>query len=283
MGTSAQPSTVGSPHQIIMRQCVLFLAFVAPLALAEADAEADPYYGAGYAGAGLAGAGVVGAGVVGVGAAPAVAVAPQCQTVVDQVTSQQCNTVSENVCTTSTVTQTQTRQEQQCTSHPVEECHPVPRTVTENVCTPTTEPECHNVVKTIQEEQCTQEQQCTTQTSTVVETTTTEQCHDVVEQVCAQQHVAVAAPAVAVAAPAVAVAAPAVGVAPVAGVVGAGAVGGVGATGTIANHRIGKREADPEADASYGYAAPVVASAPLCQSVTRKVCQSVPVNVPRTE
>merc|ERR1712098_961043 len=165
MGTSAQTSTVGSPHQIIMRQCVLFLAFVAPLALAEADAEADPYYGAGY------GAGVVGAGVVGVATAPAVAVTPQCTTVVDQVPSQQCNTVSENVCTTSTVTQTQTRQEQQCTSHPVEECHPVPRTVTENVCTPTTEPECHNVVKTIQEEQCTQvpeqqchdEQQCTTE------------------------------------------------------------------------------------------------------------------------
>merc|ERR1711872_228332 len=119
MGTSAQPSTVGSPHQIIMRQCVLFLAFVAPLALAEADAEADPYYGAGY-GAGVVGAGVVGAGVVGVATAPAVAVTPQCTTVVDQVTSQQC------------------------TTDPVEECHPVPRTVTENVCTPTTEPECHN-------------------------------------------------------------------------------------------------------------------------------------------
>merc|ERR1711962_83184 len=113
MGTSAQQTTVGShPLLVNMRQCVLLLAFVAPLALA--DAEADPYYGAGYgygagyagvglAGAGVAGAGVVGAGVVGVAAAPAVAVAPQCQTVVDQVTSQQCNTVSENVCTTSTV------------------------------------------------------------------------------------------------------------------------------------------------------------------------------------
>merc|ERR1711962_1668627 len=112
-------------------------------------------------------------------------------------------------------------------------------------------------------------------------------CHDVVEQVCAQHNVAVATPAVAVTAPVAAV-----GVAPVAGVVGtgavgigaigAGAVGGIGATGIISNHRIGKRDADPEADASYGYATGVVASAPLCQSVTRKVCQSVPVNVPRT-
>merc|ERR1712106_1181560 len=129
MGTSA-PDLVGSPsnNQLIMKQFVVILAFLSPLALAEADASYGIHGGAlGYAGS------------VGIAAAPvAVAqraiTAPHCQTTYDTVTSQQCHTVSEPVCHT--------------------------RTVTEEVCTPAQEPECHNVVDVIQEQQCHQEQQC---------------------------------------------------------------------------------------------------------------------------
>merc|ERR1712037_12313 len=99
MGTSARSAIVGSPKkQLIMKQFVVLLAFLSPLALAEAEASYGIHGGAyGYAGA------------VGVAAAPvAVAqraiTAPHCQTTYDTVTSQQCHTISEPVCHTRTVT-----------------------------------------------------------------------------------------------------------------------------------------------------------------------------------
>ena len=130
-----------------MKQFVVLLAVCGG---AFAKADADPYYAAGYAG----GAGVLGyGGAIGIAAAPAVvaqrvATAPHCQTTYDTITSQQCTTVSEPVCHTRTITQTETRTEQACTSRPVEECHAVPRPVTEEV---TQESECHNVVYVIPE------------------------------------------------------------------------------------------------------------------------------------
>merc|ERR1712128_338338 len=201
MGTSA-PDLVGSPsnNQLIMKQFVVLLAFLSPLALAEAEASYGIHGGAlGYAGS------------VGIAAAPvAVAqraiTAPHCQTTYDTVTSQQCHTVSEPVCHTRTVTQTETRTGQQCSSRPVQECQAVPRPVTEEVCTPAQEPECHNVVDVIQEqqceqvaeqhctqvEQCHQEQQCHDEVTTIVDTTTIEDCQDITEQVCTQSSVSVA-------------------------------------------------------------------------------------------
>ena len=148
-----------------MKQFVVLLA-VCGGAFADADAQI-----------GLHGAGALGyaGGAVGVAAAPAVvaqrvATAPHCQTTYDTITSQQCTTVSEPVCHTRTITQTETRTEQACTSRPVEECHAVPRPVTEEVCTPAEEPECHNVVDVIQEQHCEQvaEEHCT-QVSRIVE------------------------------------------------------------------------------------------------------------------
>ena len=148
-----------------MKQFVVLLA-VCGGAFADADAQI-----------GLHGAGALGyaGGAVGVAAAPAVvaqrvATAPHCQTTYDTITSQQCHTVSEPVCHTRTITQTETRTEQACTSRPVEECHAVHRPVTEEVCTPAEEPECHNVVDVIQEQHCEQvaEEHCT-QVSRIVE------------------------------------------------------------------------------------------------------------------
>merc|ERR1712037_875051 len=93
MGTSARSAIVGSPKkQLIMKQFVVLLAFLSPLALAEAEASYGIHGGAyGYAGA------------VGVAAAPvAVAqraiTAPHCQTTYDTVTSQECHTISEPAC-----------------------------------------------------------------------------------------------------------------------------------------------------------------------------------------
>merc|ERR1712055_991741 len=172
MGTSAQSVTVGSPYLVIylitMKQFVLLLVLASPLAFA----NAKPSYG------------------VGLG--------PQCHTIYDTVTRDEGITITEPVCNTRTVTNIETRQQQQCSNSPVEECHDVPRQVQEHVCTHTTEPECHNVVEQITEQQCTQvpeeqctqkeqcttEEECTTQSSTVIDSTTTEECEDVVEKVC---------------------------------------------------------------------------------------------------
>merc|ERR1712128_112051 len=86
MGTSA-PDLVGSPsnNQLIMKQFVVLLAFLSPLALAEAEASYGIHGGAlGYAGS------------VGIAAAPvAVAqraiTAPHCQTTYDTVTEPVCH------------------------------------------------------------------------------------------------------------------------------------------------------------------------------------------------
>merc|ERR1711962_664223 len=207
------------------KQLVVLLA-VCGGAFADADAQI-----------GLHGAGALGyaGGAVGVAAAPAVvaqrvATAPHCQTTYDTITSQQCTTVSEPVCHTRTITQTETRTEQACTSRPVEECHAVPRPVTEEVCTPAEEPECHNVVDVIQEQQCHEE------ITTIIDTTTIEDCQDITEQVCTQSSVSVAHSS---------------------NVVGHTS-GGAGVGAGLTSHRIGKREAEAdaepeaEADAFYG-------------------------------
>merc|ERR1712212_1006237 len=158
-GDFSSDSHCGKSNQLIMKQFVVLLALVSPLALAEADAS----YG--IHGAALGGA--VGIAAAPVAVAQRVATAPHCQTAYDTVTSQQCHTVSEPVCHTRTITQTETRTEQQCSSRPVQECQAVPRPVTEEVCTPAEEPECHNVVDVIQEQQCEQEQQCHEEVTTI--------------------------------------------------------------------------------------------------------------------
>ena len=223
-----------------MKQFVVLLA-VCGGAFADADAQI-----------GLHGAGALGyaGGAVGVAAAPAVvaqrvATAPHCQTTYDTITSQQCHTVSEPVCHTRTITQTETRTEQACTSRPVEECHAVPRPVTEEVCTPAEEPECHNVVDVIQEQQCHEE------ITTIVDTTTIEDCQDITEQVCTQASVSVAHSSNVVGHTS---GVAGVAVAPAAAVGVAGGVQAVGYGAGLVNHRIAKREADaePEADAFYG-------------------------------
>merc|ERR1712212_994729 len=173
-GDFSSDSHCGKSNQLIMKQIVVLLAFVSPLALAEADAS----YG--IHGAALGGA--VGIAAAPVAVAQRVATAPHCQTAYDTVTSQQCHTVSKPVCHTRTITQTETRTEQQCSSRPVQECQAVPRPVTEEVCTPAQEPECHNVVDVIQEQQCEQvaEEHCTQvpeqQCTQVVVPTTIEDC-----------------------------------------------------------------------------------------------------------
>merc|ERR1712055_1060487 len=101
-------------NQTIMKQFVVLLAVCGG---AFAKADADPYYAAGYAG----GAGVLGyGGAIGIAAAPAVvaqrvAAAPQCHTVseqqcheeitiiVDTTTIEDCQDITEQVCTQSSV------------------------------------------------------------------------------------------------------------------------------------------------------------------------------------
>merc|ERR1712018_9096 len=125
-------------QQLIMKQFVVLLAFVSPLALAEAEASYGLHGGAlGYAGAVGVAAAPVAVAAAPVAVAQRVATAPHCQTTYDTITSQQCTPASEPVCHTRTITQTETRTEQQCSSRPVEECHAVPRPVTEEVCTQT--------------------------------------------------------------------------------------------------------------------------------------------------
>merc|ERR1712243_301661 len=100
MGTSARSAIVGSPKkQLIMKQFVVLLAFVSPLALAEAEASYGLHGGAlGYAGAVGVAAAPVAVAAAPVAVAQRVATAPHCQTTYDTITSQQCTTVSEPVC-----------------------------------------------------------------------------------------------------------------------------------------------------------------------------------------
>merc|ERR1719180_299491 len=122
-----------------MKQFVLLLAAVSPLALAdaEADAAADPWYGNharhSYGHSHVAVAHHAPAVAV-AHHAPAVAVAPKCHTVYDTVTSSACSTVSDPVCSTKSVTNYETTHEQKCSSRPVEECQAVSREVPREQC-----------------------------------------------------------------------------------------------------------------------------------------------------
>merc|ERR1719497_197929 len=105
-----------------MKQFVVLLAVCGG---AFAKADADPYYAAGYAG----GAGVLGyGGAIGIAAAPAVvaqrvATAPHCQTTYDTITSQQCHTEITTIVDTTTIEDCQDITEQVCTQSSVSVAH----------------------------------------------------------------------------------------------------------------------------------------------------------------
>merc|ERR1711928_315569 len=109
-------------NQTIMKQFVVLLAVCGG---AFAKAEADPYYAAGYAG----GAGVLGyGGAIGIAAAPAVvaqrvATAPHCQTTYDTITSQQCHEEITTIVDTTTIEDCQDITEQVCTQSSVSVAH----------------------------------------------------------------------------------------------------------------------------------------------------------------
>jgi len=103
----------------------------------------------------------------------------------------------------------------------------------------------------------------------VIDTTNAEECQDIVEEVCTET-TAIAHIVGVAAGPEIAAKSGVVVGASGIGPAGYGAAG-YGAAGLI-NHRIGKGEADPEADASYGLGAfPLaVATTPVCHAVTRR-------------
>merc|ERR1711863_81820 len=101
----------------------------------------------------------------------------ECEAVPREVARDQCSTHTEQECRNIV----DTIQEQQCTQVPEEQCHDEAQCVTEQQCTTTQQ--CH------EEQVCVEEQQCSTQVSTVIDTTLTEECVDVVEQVCTEAHV----------------------------------------------------------------------------------------------
>merc|ERR1712200_156321 len=69
--------------------------------------------------------------------------------------------------------------EQQCATRTVQECTNIVKEVPEQQCT------------TVADNQCTNEEQCTTETQTVVDVTYTQECQDIVRQVCTETRVAV--------------------------------------------------------------------------------------------
>merc|ERR1712215_430944 len=148
MGTSAQLVTVGSPQIVIMKQFVLLPVLVSPLTLAEAEAEAEAEAREGKSYGLHHGHGHVHA------VAHTVAVAPKCHTVFDTVTREECTTVSEPVCNIRTVTNYETKHEQQCSLRPVEESKAVPKEVPREQCATHTEQQCRNIVEQIPEQQC---------------------------------------------------------------------------------------------------------------------------------
>merc|ERR1712117_635148 len=297
-----------------------FFALICLLPLAFAEPEADPGYGHGRYGS----------------YSHRRSYAPKCRTVYDTITESACTTETSQECVTVSVpeTRTETREErtttteqecvtvsvevpeQQCATTTEQECtnfvrqvpETVCNTVTDQVCVEeaqcTTEQQCTETTRVIEEQQCTTQQQCTetqqctTETQVIPETTYTEECQDIVSQVCqevqtqvrvAQQVIAhpsvVGAPAIA-AAPGVA-AAPAAAVGPL--------VGALGLNPAVIQAR-GKRDADAEADpqlllnAGLGLAgvAPAVAGvapvavAPRCQQKVDRQCRTVPVQSSRT-
>merc|ERR1711892_1515520 len=188
-------------HHISMKQFVVLFCLV-PLALCEADAEADPGYGHGRYG----------------GHYQRKHYAPKCHTTYETVTSQACTTVSEPVCHTRTVTNFRTESKEECTTRSVQECATTTRDVPEQQCATHSVQECRNIVTQVPDQechteteqqctdtqQCTPVQQCTTETQNIPETTLVEECQDIVHQVCTetQVHVQAHASVIAHAAPA---------------------------------------------------------------------------------
>merc|ERR1711937_906636 len=289
MGIPARFAKAWGTARLTMRQFLVALCFL-PAILA--DAEAEPGYGHR-------------------GHYAARSYAPKCHTTYETVTREACTTTYESVCSTETTTNFVTRNEQECPTRSVQECATTVRNVPEEQCATTTVPECQTIVndvpeqecRTVSEQQCTSEQECTTETQTVVDTTYTDECQDIVTQSCTEtsvsvqtQHAVVGHAVSPVASVAVAPALAGPLATPAAGHVIAAATP---AAGHVIAARIGKRDADaePEADAQFlgplagaltPYAAavqtaPLVrAQAPACHAVTERQCRKVPVQVPRT-
>jgi len=114
----------------------------------------------------------------------------------------------------------------------------------------------------------------------VIDTTNAEECQDIVEEVCTET-TAIAHIVGVAAGPEIAAKSGVVVGASGIGPAGYGAAG-YGAAGLI-NHRIGKGEADPKADASYGLGASplAVAATPVCHAVTRRESRTVSIQLLR--
>merc|ERR1712066_384491 len=189
MGLQLKPSScreAPSSKVVIMK----FFALIALVPLALCDPEADPGYGRGRYG----------------GYHHRRHYAPVCRTVYDTITEQACSTVTESVCSTTTVAETRTETREECSTHTEQECATVARDVPEQQCATTSEEQCTNIVKQVPEqvcetvteevcrdeaqcttqEQCTETQQCTTETKTVPETSFTQECRDIVTEVCSE-------------------------------------------------------------------------------------------------
>merc|ERR1712134_96082 len=286
MGIPARFAKAWGTARLTMRQFLVALCFL-PAILA--DAEAEPGYGHR-------------------GHYAARSYAPKCHTTYETVTREACTTTYESVCSTETTTNFVTRNEQECSTRSVQECATTVRNVPEEQCATTTVPECQTIVndvpeqecRTVSEQQCTSEQECTTETQTVVDTTYTDECQDIVTQSCTETSVSVQTQHAVVGHAVSPVASVAVAPA-LAGPLATPAAGHViaAAPAHVIPARIGKRDADaePEADAQFlgplagaltPYAAavqtaPLVrAQAPACHAVTERQCRKVPVQVPRT-
>merc|ERR1711971_583721 len=146
--------------------------------------------------------------------------APKCRTVYDTVTSSACRDITDTACITKVVTSTRTKSvpEEQCATSTKTECKNIVVTIPESVCEIveeevcheeaecTTEPQCQDIktvvteqecqteqqcVETQQcttEQQCSTQEQCTTRTQVIPETTFTEECQDIVTNVCQEVH-----------------------------------------------------------------------------------------------
>merc|ERR1711936_728980 len=315
MGTSAQDFVLQGSDTSSMK---LMLFCLLPLALA--SPEADPTYGHGYH--------------------KQRHLAPKCRTVYDTVTSSACTTVTDTACTTKVITSTKTETRQECNTVTEQQCTNTVGDVAEEQCATTTETECNDFVRQVPEQvcetvedevchdeaqctteqQCTTQEQCTTQTQVIPETTFTEECQDIVTNVCHEVQTEVRVAQHVVNHPSV-VGVPALPAVQTAGLVAPAAavgplVGALGLNPSVIPARITKREADAEADAEadpqffihgpgFGFGgrvggvtgpvAPVgvagavapaavapVAVAPQCHQKVERQCRQVPVQTSRT-
>merc|ERR1712172_271110 len=202
--------------------------------------------------------------------------APKCRTVYDTVTSSACRDITDTACITKVVTSTRTETTEECTIVSEEKCSTTTKSVPEEQCATSTKTECKNIVVTIPEsvceiveeevcheeaecttepqcqdiktvvteqecqteQQCVETQQCTTRTQVFPETTFTEECQDIVTNVCQEVHTQVQLAQRVINHPSVIAAAPAVPVLQPAGLLApATAVGPlVGALGLNPTH-----------------------------------------------